>query len=91
MMIDKGFQINTETLDRIDFTPFLKKYRNLLELMTAIELKYKSINLPPELEGEIFNYYSADDFMSYLLKRYPSKLHFNTFVNYLIDYRGDEQ
>ena len=90
MMIDKGFQINTETLNRIDFIPFLKKYRNLLELMTAIELKYNDINLPSELEGEIFNYYSADDFIIYLLKRYPSKLHFNTYVNYLIDYRGDE-
>lgn len=90
MLIDKGFQINTEILDRIDFTPFLKKYHNLLELMTAIELKYDNINLPPELEGEIFNYYSADDFMCYLLKRYPSKLRFNTFVNYLIDYKGDE-
>lgn len=91
MLIDKEFEINTEVLNEIDFIPYLKKYRNLLELMTAIELKYDSINLPPELEGEIFNYFSADDFMSYLLKRYPSKLHFNTFVNYLIDYRGDEQ
>lgn len=90
MPIDKGFQINTEILNRIDFVPFLKKYRNLLELMAAVEIKYDSIELPPELEGEIFNYYSADDFISYLLKRYPSKLRFNTYVNYLIDYKGDE-
>ena len=41
-----------------------------------LENKYNSFMLPPELEGEIFNYYSEDDFMNYLANRYPTKLYF---------------
>ena len=91
MLIDKEFEINTEVLNEIDFIPYLKEYQNLEQMMVAIENKYNSFMLPPELEGEIFNYYSEDDFMNYLANRYPTKLYFFLITDYLIDYRGDEE
>lgn len=91
MLIDKEFEINTEVLNEIDFIPYLKEYQNLGQMMVAIENKYNSFMLPLELEGEIFNYYSEDDFMNYLANRYPTKLYFFPITDYLIDYRGDEE
>ena len=91
MLIDKEFEINTEVLNEIDFIHYLKEYSNLGRMMMAIENKYNSFMLPPELEGEIFNYYSEDDFMNYLANRYPTKLYFYPITDYLIDYRRDEQ
>ena len=93
MLIDKGFQINKEFLDTINFIPFLKQYIRLGDMMGAIE-EYcyeNKIELPSELETEVFNYYSDKDFKDYLEKRYSTKLYFYPITDYLIDYRGDEE
>lgn len=93
MLIDKEFQINKEFLDTIDFIPFLKQYTRLGDMMGAIE-EYcyeNKIELPSELETEVFNYYSDKDFKDYLEKRYSTKLYFYPITDYLIDYRGDEE
>ncbi len=76
--IDKEFQINKEFLDTIDFIPFLKQYAKLGDMMGAIE-EYcyeNKIEHPSELETEVFNYYSEEDFKDYLEKRYSKKLFF---------------
>ena len=87
MYIDKEFQINKEFLDTIDFIPFLKEAQVLSALMGAVEsyvfFNYK--NMPPELEGEVFNYYSEEDFKDYLEKRYAKKAYFYPIEDYLIE------
>lgn len=89
MYIDKEFQINKEFLDTIDFIPFLKQYVRLGDMMRAIE-EYcyeNKIELPSELETEVFNYYSEEDFKDYLEKRYVKKAYFYLIEDYLIDFR----
>ncbi len=85
----EGFQINKEFLDTIDFIPFLKQYGKLGDMMGAIE-EYcyeNKIELPSELETEVFNYYSEEDFKDYLEKRYSEKAFFYPMEDYLIDFR----
>lgn len=87
--IKEGFQINKEFLDTIDFIPFLKQYAKLGDMMGAIE-EYcyeNEIELPSELETEVFNYYSEEDFKDYLEKRYSEKAFFYPVEDYLIDFR----
>lgn len=87
--IDKGFQINTEFLDSIDFTPYFEWISILSRLMEAIEVDYRNKEMPPELEGEVFNYYSEEYFKDYLQKRYPN-IYFYPIEDYLFDYREGE-
>lgn len=89
----KGFQINKEFLDTIDFIPFLKEATSLSELMIAIEsyVFLNHIQLPPELETEVFNYFSMWDFKEYLEKRYVGKLWFYDYEDSLIDFRELEE
>ena len=82
----KQFQINKEFLDTIDFIPFLKQYDRLEEMMIAIEQKYRNINMPAELEGEIFNYYTDEEFKDYLEKRYAKYVNFFPIEDYVINY-----
>ena len=89
----KGFQINKNFLDTIDFIPFLKQYTQLGDMMGAIE-KYcyeNDIELPPKLETEVFNYYSEEEFKNYLEKRYAKKAYFYPIEDYLIDFRDWEE
>ena len=87
--IDKEFQINTEFLDSIDFTPYFEWISVLSTLMEAVEIAYRNKEMPPELEREVFNYYSEEDFKDYLQKRY-SNIYFYPIEDYLIDYRKGE-
>ena len=85
---DKEFQINKEFLDTIDFVPFLKQYARLGDMMGAVE-EYcyeNEIELPSELENEVFSYYSEDDFKDYLEKRYSKKAFFSLLKDYSIDF-----
>ena len=87
--IDKEFQINKDFLDTIDFIPFLKQYAKLGDMMGAIE-EYcyeNKIELPSELETEVFNYYNEEDFKGYLENRYAKKVFFFPLEDYLIDFR----
>ena len=85
----KGFQINKEFLDTIDFTPFLKGTQVLSALMAAVEsyVFFNHKDMPPELETEVFNYYSEEEFKDYLEKRYEKKIYFYPIEDYLIDFR----
>lgn len=89
--IDKEFQINKEFLDTIDFIPFLKQYDKLGDMMGAIE-EYcyeNEIELPSELETEVFNYYNEEDFKDYLEKRYKNEVNFYPLEDYIIGFRED--
>lgn len=89
----EGFQINKEFLDTIDFTPFLKQYAKLGDMMGAIEehCYENEIELPSELGTEVFNYYSEEEFKEYLEKRYEKKIYFYPIEDYLIDFREWEE
>lgn len=86
---DREFQINKEFLDTIDFIPFLKGNQMLSMLMVTVEIFVFShhIELPPELENEVFNYYNEEDFKDYLEKRYSEKVFFHPMQDYLVDFR----
>lgn len=92
MLIDKAFEINTKVLNEIDFIPFLKHYPRLSDMMAAIEehCDENDIELPSELQTEIFNCYSEEEFKNYLEKRYKKKVYFYPIEDYLIDFRSDE-
>ena len=89
----KNFQINKEFLDTIDFIPFLKETQVLSALMAAVEsyVFFNHKNMPPELEGEVFNYYNEEEFKDYLEKRYEKKVCFYPIEDYLIDFREWEE
>ena len=91
--IDKEFQINKEFLDTIDFIPFLKKTSLLSKLMKAVEIYcfLNHIKLPPELEGEVFNYYNEEDFKDYLERRYKEEVNFYSVEDYVIGFREDHK
>ena len=85
----KFFQINEDFLDTIDFIPFLKLYNRLGVMMGAIEKYYKNIDMPVELEGEVFKYYNDEDFKEYLEKRYKEYVDFYPIEDYLVDFRRE--
>ena len=76
MTIQEGYEINKKFLDEIDFIPYFIHYNDkvLGDIMSIIETDYHDslIEMPPELEGYVFNYYSVDDFRDYLKKRYDN-------------------
>ena len=87
----EGFQINKEFLDTIDFVPFLKETELLSVLMTAVKIFVFSNHkeIPPELHGEVFNYYNEEDFKDYLEKRYKDEVNFYPLEDYVIGFRED--
>lgn len=88
---NKGFQINKKFLNTIDFVPFLKESPLLSILRTAIEIYCFSnhINLPPELKGEVFNYYNDEEFKEYLEERYKEYINFYPINDYAIAFMED--
>ena len=90
---DKEFQINKKFLDTIDFVPFLKEIKLLSALMTAVEsfVFFNHKEMPPELNGEVFNYYSEEDFKDYLERRYKEEVNFYLVEDYVIGVREDHK
>ena len=86
----KQFQINKEFLDTIDFIPFLKQFTLLGDMMAAIEGKYRDIDMPSELQGEVFNYYTTWEFEKYLEERYSNQIEFYPYEDYLINFIGEQ-
>jgi hypothetical protein len=86
----KQFQINKEFLDTIDFIPFLKQFSLLGDMMVAVEEKYRDIDMPNELEGEIFNYYTTWEFEKYLEDRYSNQIQLYPYEDYLINFIGEQ-
>ena len=85
----KQFQINKEFLDTIDFIPFLKQFTLLGDMMAAVEGKYRDIDMPSELQGEVFNYYTTWEFEKYLEERYSNQIEFYPYEDYLINFIGE--
>lgn len=63
-----------ETLDKIDFLPFIKKYKHkkFIEMIRDIEKTYDHTDICDNdvLEGFIFNWISEYELAEYLKKRY---------------------
>lgn len=74
----KDAQAQLDFLDSIDFTPYLGIEGVTLEdIMDTIEFDYESSNfveMPEELEGNVFNNMDEAEFAEYLEERYPGLL-----------------
>jgi len=56
-------------LDSLDL-PEPEQGEDLYDYRDRIEEQFKNIELPPEMQGELFNVMSTDEFGTYLHKRY---------------------
>lgn len=56
-------------LDSLDL-PEPEQGEDLYDYRDRVEEQFKNIELPPEMQGELFNVMSADEFSIYLHKRY---------------------
>lgn len=74
---EKEYAAQKEALDKIDFLPYIEKYKGkkLWDLISAVEDDYDNTELTNNdvLEGCTFNWYSEDEIIDYLEKRYPGK------------------
>lgn len=71
-------QAQLDFLDSIDFTPYLVfEGMSLTDIMDTIEFDYGSsdfVEMPEELEGNVFNNMDETEFAEYLEERYPGLL-----------------
>lgn len=58
-----------EILDSLDL-PEPEQGEDLYDYRDRVEEQFKNIELPPEMQGELFNVMGADEFSAYLHKRY---------------------
>lgn len=76
-LYEKEYKVQEETLDKIDFLPYIEKYKGkeFWEMKTAVEDDYDYTELTNNdvLEGCTFNWYSEDEIIDYLQNRYPDK------------------
>lgn len=74
---EKEYAVQKEALDKIDFLPYIEKYKGkkFWDLVRAVEDDYDNTELSNNevLEGCIFNWYAEDEIIYYLEKRYPDK------------------
>ena len=74
---EKEYAVQKEALDKIDFLPYIEKYKGkrFWDLVSAVEDDYDNTELSNNevLEGCIFNWYAEDEIIDYLQKRYPGK------------------
>lgn len=77
-----------ETLDKIDFLPYIKKFKgkDFYLLVTAVEDDYNGTALTKNefLEGFIFNWYSESELLDYLTERYPKEFKYQEVTQYVI-------
>ncbi len=89
MMIDNEFEINTKFLDDINFLPYFIHYndKTLGDIMSLIEEDYHDSirEMPSELEGYVFNYYTVDDFRDYLKNRYGDSITIYPVEDYYVE------
>ena len=80
--IKVGEELNYRFLDRIDFTPYFEFCVTVAEVCQEI-IAHNPIpisELPPELQGNYFNFLGEDDITQYLQKRYGDKWNFTEHV-----------
>lgn len=74
---DYASKVQKETLDKIDFLPYIEKYKGkkLRDLMSAVEDDYDDTELTNNevLEGYTFNWFDESEIIDYLEKRYPGE------------------
>ena len=74
---DYAEKVQKEALDKIDFLPYIEKYKGkkLWDLISAVEDDYDNTELTNNevLEGCTFNWFDESEIIDYLEKRYPGK------------------
>lgn len=89
---NRASKVQKEVLDKIDFLPYIKdaNNKNIIRLMEAVEKDYDNTELTNNkfLEGDTFNWISVDEFLSYLLKRYPKNFDYYEVTEYRVVYNN---
>lgn len=77
-----GLEINQRFLDRIDFTPYFEYCVTVAEVCqeTIARNPIPISEMPPELQGNYFNFLDEYDITQYLQKRYGDKWNFKEHV-----------
>lgn len=60
---------NEKILDGLDL-PEPENHENLIDYRDKIEDMFKDVELPPEMQGDLFNFMAEDDLAVYLQKRF---------------------
>ena len=62
-------ELNKQVLDKIEF-PKPDQGENFHEYLERVEDQYSTMELPPELKGNLFNFLDTYELGEYLKKRY---------------------
>lgn len=73
MNYEEGIELNTKILDEIDIRPYLKVGKDIRCIMRELQDNYEVTGIP-DMNGDLFNFYSYYDFKSYLERRYHIKV-----------------
>lgn len=93
----KAEKYNYNILDKIDLKPYLAKWKSINDIIEEIEddafLGVFETDVmialkDPIMQGDIFNWVSAEEFMDYLEKRYNTK--FQERIDYYIIDTGND-
>lgn len=94
---DKAEKYNYNILDKINLKPYLAKWKSINDIMEeieddafseAFEADVRIALEDPIMQGDIFNWISAEEFMDYLEKRYNTK--FQEKIDYYIIDTGND-
>ena len=72
-----------KALDTIDIYSYLIDGMNVSDIMDSIENEYNDKYQDPPFKGEIFNWFSTDDFMEYCTHRYEN-VHWYEDIKYYV-------
>ena len=97
MTYQEEYKLQADLLDKLNLRPYIKLHRKHWEIADAIEDAYADHEFPEEIDkiveappfnGYILNFYSSDDLMEYLEKRYGT--HFTEEFYYVVTKEADD-
>lgn len=80
-------EITKNFLDTLNLDEYLALSEDVDTIKILIETDFdnnKSVSLPPELDGCIFNYYNTEDLANYLANRYNKRVHERIIYKYTL-------
>lgn len=78
-------ELNKKYLDTLDFSEYVNVSNDVQTLIDMIEDDFDDKeDLPPELEGCIFNHLGTEDIAYYLAERYGKKVHEQVIYKYTL-------
>lgn len=83
----RGMKINYDYLDTLDVKSYVEKCcADVSQIMYHMEKELDdSPDLPPELDGCIFNYINTEEFANYLSNRYGYKISVRITYQYFVN------